>query len=190
VKDDYLPSSGGIGSEDAEALDALFGIESFDDLLLPDPPHPINWYLLSAEEARQEWSALDEWVNLLRHTYGLPPAIVPPLWHRHPELVWELSALHQHWLGAFDPQQEGSAPLRWHAEFAAARERLRDWVTISGTKIDTDRPTRPTVWPGEQEPATTSETTIVNRVEDFTQFVNDDVAARLNAESVFYAGSE
>jgi hypothetical protein len=126
VSDNYPPSPGSTGSKDSDALDALFGIESFDNLMLPDPPLLINWYLLSAEEADQQWLALDGWVNRLRHTYGLPPAIVPPLWHRHPELVWELSALHQHWLGAFDPQQDGSAPSRWHAEFAAARDRLRD----------------------------------------------------------------
>ena len=36
----------------------------------------------------------------------------------------------------------------FHAEFAAARERLRDWVTISGSRLDRDRATRITPWPG------------------------------------------
>ena len=32
-------------------------------------------------------------------------------WYRHPELVWELSSLHLHWLCAYDPDQHGSAPI-------------------------------------------------------------------------------
>jgi integrase len=70
------------------------------------------------------------------------------MWHRHPELLWELSALRQDWLFCFDPQAKGNQGLAWHQDFAAARERLRDWVTISGTRLDRDRPTRITVWPG------------------------------------------
>ena len=42
--------------------------------------------------------------------------MVPPFWHRHPELLWELSALHLHWLSAYDPEQNGSAPLGWHRD--------------------------------------------------------------------------
>ncbi len=44
-------------------------------------------------------------------SYGLPTSVIPPYWHRHPELIWELSALHLHWLCAYDPEQNGSAPL-------------------------------------------------------------------------------
>lgn len=158
-----------------------------EDILLPGPPHPINWDLLTPEDAEREWWALDDWVNQLRHRYGLPVTIIPPYWHRHPELVWELSALHLHWLGAYDPEQDGSAPISWHADFAAARERLRDWAAIAGTKLDSDRPTRQTAWPGENPARTPDEHTIVNRTEDFARFVSDDVAARRRAEKAFYA---
>lgn len=119
------------------------------EMSLPDPPRPINWNLLSADDAEAEWLELNAWVNWLRRTYGLPAAIIPPYWHRHPELVWELSALHLHWLGAYDPEQNGSAPLGWHRDFADARERLREWAAASGTRLDRDRPTRQTLWPGE-----------------------------------------
>jgi hypothetical protein len=90
-------------------------------------------------------------VDWLRRTYGLPASVIPPFWHRHPELVWELSALHLHWLCAYDPEQNGSAPLGWHRDFADARAALRDWVAACGTRLDRDRPekTRQTVWPGE-----------------------------------------
>ena len=64
--------------------------------MLPEPPHPINWNLRTADEAEAEWLELNAWVRWLRHTYGLAAAVIPPSWHRHPELVWELSALHLH----------------------------------------------------------------------------------------------
>lgn len=119
------------------------------DGLLAEPPHPINWNLLTADEAEAEWLELNRWVDWLRHTYGLTAAVIPPLWHRHPEMVWELSALHLHWLCAYDPDQNGSAPLGWHRDFADTRHRLREWVANCGTRLDRDRPTRQTSWPGE-----------------------------------------
>ena len=153
-----------------------------------EPPHPINWNLLAAEEAEAEWLELNQWVNWLRRTYGLPAAVVPPLWHRHPELVWELSALHLHWLCAYDPEQNGSAPLGWHRDFADARQRLRDWTATCGSRLDKDRPTRQTSWPGEEPGPPVDDRPITDRDGDFIQFVLDDVTARRQAEVDFYAG--
>ena len=158
-----------------------------DDSDRPEPPHPINWNLLDSDDAEAEWLELNSWVNWLRHTYGLSPTIIPPYWHRHPELVWELSALHLHWIGSYDPEQNGSAPLGWHRDFADARERLRNWVAASGTRLDGDRATRQTIWPGEEPAAPVEDIIIPKRDEDFVQFVADDVAARRQAEDDFYA---
>jgi hypothetical protein len=163
-----------------------FGDHPDEGVFLPEPPHPIDWNLLTADDAEQEWWALNGWVDWLRHTYGLPVTIIPPYWHRHPELVWELSALHLHWLGSYDPTQNGSAPIGWHTDFATARERLRDWVALSGTKLDRDRPTRQTVWPGEEPATVTEEHVIANRRNDFAQFVTVDVDRRRAAEDEFY----
>ena len=80
---------------------------------VPEPPHPVNWNLLTANDLEAELLELNRWVDWLRHTYGLSASVVPPYWHRHPELLWELSALHLHWLCAYDPEQNGSAPLGW-----------------------------------------------------------------------------
>jgi hypothetical protein len=102
-------------------------------------------------------------------------------------LVWELSALHLHWLSAYDPEQNGSAPLGWHRDFSDARLRLRDWVAASGTRLDRDRPTRQTPWPGEGPAAAVEDTAIVDRDEDFVLFVFDDVAKRREAADAFYA---
>ena len=95
--------------------------DGFEDPLVAEPPHPINWNLLNADDAEVEWLELNRWVDWLRHAYGLPASVIPPAWHTHPELLWELSALHLHWLCAYDPEQEGSAPLGWHRDFADAR---------------------------------------------------------------------
>lgn len=155
--------------------------------LLAEPPHPVNWNLLTAEEAEGEWVELDKWVTWLRHTYGLPASVVPPFWHRHPELLWELSGLHLHWLCAYDPEENGSAPLGWHRDFADARQRLRDWVAACGTRLDRDRPTRQTAWPGETPTETIEDTVIPDRAADFRAFVDADVARRQAAEDAFYA---
>lgn len=157
---------------------------------LPEPPHPINWNMLSADDAEQEWLALSEWVNWLRREYGLPASVIPPAWHRHPELVWELSALHLHWLGAYDPEQDGSAPLGWHRDFAEARDRLREWVAASGTRLDRDRPTRVTDWPGEEPTAPSAETVIEDRADDFVTFVMADVARRRDRENAWRGAVE
>ena len=153
-----------------------------------EPPHPINWNLLTSEDLEAELLELNRWVNWLRHTYGLPASVIPPAWHRHPELLWELSALHLHWLAAYDPEQNASAPLGWHRDFADARQRLRDWVAASGTRLDNDRPTRQTTWPGEQPQNPVKETAITNRDEDFVRFVIDEVAQRREAEDAFFTG--
>lgn len=155
---------------------------------VPEPPHPVNWNLLTANDLEQELLELNRWVDWLRRTYGLPASVIPPYWHRHPELLWELSALHLHWLCAYDPDQNGSAPLGWHRDFADARQRLRDWVAASGTRLDRDRPTRQTTWPGEDPAGPVEDTIIAHRDQDFVQFVLDDVAARRQAEDDFYAG--
>ena len=160
--------------------------EGYDDPLIAEPPHPINWNLLNADDAEVEWLELNRWVDWLRHTYGLPASVIPPAWYTHPELLWELSALHLHWLCAYDPEQNGSAPLGWHRDFADARQRLREWVAASGTKLDHDRPTRQTVWPGEEPAEPIEDVPIIDRDAEFVEFVMADVQARREAEEAFY----
>jgi hypothetical protein len=96
------------------------------------PESPINWLTLGPEEARSAFLDLNHWVDFVRTTYGLPPTVIPPLWHRHDELIWELSALHQHWLNAYHRDAPLSAPANWHHDFSLARERLREWVATNG----------------------------------------------------------
>lgn len=160
--------------------------DGYDEPLIAEPPHPINWNLLSAEDAEAEWLEPNRWVDWLRHTYGLPASVIPPAWHMHPELLWELSALHLHWLCAYDPDQNGSAPLGWHRDFADARQRLREWVAACGTRLDHDRPTRQTVWPGEEPGDPIEDIPITDRDAEFVEFVMADVQVRREAEEAFY----
>ena len=177
-RDKWIP-----GDPSASFDDEVF--DNFDGPLAAEPPHPINWNLLTADEAEVEWIELNRWVNWLRRTYGLPASVIPPFWHCHPELVWELSALHLHWLCAFDPDQHGSAPFGWHRDFADARQRLHDWVATSGTRLDRDRPTRQIAWPGEAAAEAVEEIKIEDRDDHFARFVVADIARRRQVEVEF-----
>lgn len=186
--DDYTPDTNS-ETADGQGYTDDPGPSTFDARPdLPEPPHPVNWNLLSSTDLEAELLELNRWVDWLRHTYGLPASVIPPMWHRHPELLWELSALHLSWLGAYDPEQNAAAPLGWHRDFADTRTRLREWVATSGTRLDRDRPTRQTSWPGERPAPPVEETQIVNRDEDFVSFVIDEVNKRQKAEDAFYAG--
>lgn len=103
MTDQFLPTDDDIPPEVGPAS-ARFDI--------PEPPHPINWNLLTANDLEAELLELNRWVDWLRHTYGLPASVIPPCWHRHPELLWELSALHLHWLRLRPrPERLGTAGL-------------------------------------------------------------------------------
>jgi hypothetical protein len=151
----------------------------------PPTPQPtaVDWNRLSASDLKRQWLDLDRWVLWLRRTYGLPASVIPPLWHRHPELVWELSALHLHWLGAYQIAQTPSSPLGWHRDFAEAITRLRNWTSTTGSRLDRDRPTRQTFWPGEdQSVEDTAERPIVDRELDFAAHVSEQVSRRAEEE--------
>jgi hypothetical protein len=164
-----------------DGLDDGYSDESPMALLRDEPPGPVNWNLLDADQAEVEWRDLDAFVSWLKTTFGLSPAIVPPLWHRHDELIWELSALHLHFLACFEETASPSAPIAWMRDFAEARHRLRDWVALCGTRLDRDRPTRQTAWPGEDIETTSGEVKIKDRRADFEDFVHADVNRRRQA---------
>jgi hypothetical protein len=63
-------------------------------------------------------------------------------------------------------------------------------VALSGTRLDRDRPTRQTIWRGEQVVPATAETAIVNRDEEFVAFVIADVNRRAAAEAEFLRRGE
>ena len=69
-------------------------------------------------------------------------------------------------------------------DFAEARHRLRDWVAQCGTRLDRDRPTRQTTWPGEPAAAPGAEVEIRDRAADFDEFVQADLLRRARIEAI------
>lgn len=183
VEDDIHRGCDEPAHDDEPVHDEPVDEEELDDVLDEDETiRPINWNALGADDALAEWIALNAWVDWLRTTYGLPPTVVPPLWHRHDELVWELSALYTHWMFSYDSKSAPTSPITWLREFTEARHRLREWVSTAGCRIDRDRPTRHTTWPGETPREHLPEVEITDRYADFVRFVNDDLAARRRIE--------
>lgn len=154
------------------------------------PLQPMNLRSLTSTEAEIYWRVLDDWVSWLRGEYGLGVTHVPPAWHRHAALRWELSALHTAWLASYHPEASALAPAAWHRELAESLRRLHDWVAQSGTTLTQDRPTSMTLWPGEPgfgaaetwqnaaEPAP-----ITDRAADFEAWLADDLTARRAVEA-------
>ncbi|MTE24624.1 hypothetical protein [Microbacterium sp. ZXX196] len=157
------------------------------DVDVPGPIHPINWWLLTAEELQTEFYELNRFVDELRHERGLPVSVIPPFWHRHWELVRELSALHLHYLVCHDGEQSGSAPMGWERDFEDSCRRLRDKVAACGSRGDSDRPTRQAIWPGEEEPPHQIPVILDNRAKDFVAYVSSLVTERKQREEAFYA---
>ncbi|MFE7503835.1 hypothetical protein [Promicromonospora sp. NPDC057488] len=156
------------------------------DLLLPaepEPVMPINWNTLDADRAEHEWWQLDAFVYWLRDDFGLTPQELPPIWHRHPELVWELSALRTSWLAGHAEDAHPGSPLMWLRDLGDTRRRLRDWVQRCGTTLAEDRPTRRTTWPGEDPAPSPVPVAVTDRAADFAAFVTDDVARRRQIEA-------
>jgi hypothetical protein len=69
-------------------------------------------------------------------------------------------------------------------DFAEARHRLREWVALCGTRLDRDRPTRLTIWPGEPAEPGQGEVEIRDRAADFEEFVRSDVRRRRQAAGI------
>lgn len=147
------------------------------------PPHTVNWATLSAEQAATEWMVLDEWVYWLRDNFGLTPQELPPLWHRHSELVWELSALHTSFQAAYAPTANPGASLVWMTTFGTARTRLKRWVQDCGAELTQDRETRHTTWPGEPPTPSPAVVAVTDRAADFRIYVAQDIAARRAAQA-------
>lgn len=183
-----------LDDEDPFALPAGFGGTSAYRPGRPAVPslplRPMNLNLLSSLEASLYWRDLDAWVTWLRRDYGLGITVIPPLWHRHAELRWELSALHTAWLAAYDPKTSASAPITWHRELVEAQVRLAEWVSHSGTGLTEDRPTPVTLWPGETgfgsqetwDSDAVRPRPFTDRAADFEAWVTQDIAARRTVE--------
>ena len=107
------------------------------------PPLPLCWPALTEQEKEEQLEALNDWTRWLAHCYALDHRTVPPCWAQHGALLEELSALRTAWLTAFAVTSSGDAPLDWHTNFAATRQRLADWVSRTGCRSGEHRPDFP-----------------------------------------------
>lgn len=124
---------------DEIANDAAFlpGLEFTQDAF---PPLPLCWRALSPHEREEQLEALTDWAAWLASRYALDQRTIPPCWPEHGALLEELSALRTAWLTAFAATSPGDGPLTWHANFAASRQRLADWVSRTGCRAGEHRP--------------------------------------------------
>ena len=97
-------------------------------------PIPICWPMLGEAETTAHAQELVDWVDWVFDRYALDHRTIPPCWSQHGALLEELSALRTAWVTVYSADSVGDAPLRWHSEFAAARQRLTDWVARTGCR--------------------------------------------------------
>jgi hypothetical protein len=154
--------------------------------LIDDPDDdlcPVDWNSIPADETWKEWHDLNAWVDWIRTSHGIPATVIAPLWHRHDEMVWELSAQHLSFRASYHRDAAPTAPAAWRRDFWDAQHRLREMVAACGTRIDRDRPTRVTAWPGEPPAPPAEERVITDRAADFERFVAEDIRQRRDREA-------
>lgn len=104
------------------------------------PAMPVCWATLTEIENEDALEELADWVNWVVDRYALDHRTIPPCWDEHGALVEELSALRVAWLAAFGITGRPEAPLDWQNNFAVARQRLSDWASRTGCRVDEHRP--------------------------------------------------
>jgi hypothetical protein len=92
-----------------------------------DPPRPVYWPDLRAEEANGEWDDLRVWVAQLRTRF---PNVVrlPDCWWRHNDLVEVLAALRDYERASFAPASSATAPVEWHRALRDMEMRIEIWI--------------------------------------------------------------
>ncbi|MCB2177843.1 MAG: hypothetical protein KQH57_18690 [Actinomycetales bacterium] len=98
------------------------------------PTGPITWAFLTAEQETEQIKELRLWVEWLVWRFALDHRTIPECWAQHGAIVEELSALYTAWQDAYTHSAEAEAPLQWMLQFALARQRLRDWIAVTGCR--------------------------------------------------------
>lgn len=76
---------------------------------------PMCWRHLDAAQAQQLWDELIDWVEWLRHRYGLSHSKLPACWPFHPVAVEELTALMAAYTAAYQAlSTKDGAVVRYH----------------------------------------------------------------------------
>lgn len=93
-------------------------------------PGPMHWRHLDVAAAAQLWDELVDWVEWLRHRYGLPHTKLPGCWPHHPVAVEELTALMSAHTAAYQAlTTKTGAVVRYHDQMIVWH-RLEMWSCI------------------------------------------------------------
>lgn len=106
------------------------------------PTLPVCWATLDELQTEDALDELADWVLWALDRYSLDRRVIPECWDNHGALVEELSALRTAWIAAFCITGPPGAPLDWHQQFDAARQRLSDWASRTGCRPGEHRPDR------------------------------------------------
>lgn len=98
------------------------------------PILPVCWATMDELQTEDALDELQEWVAWAVDRYALDRRVVPECWDSHGALIEELSALRTSWIAAFCITGRPEAPLEWHNQFEAARNRLADWASRTGCR--------------------------------------------------------
>ncbi len=88
----------------------------------PEARAPFRWENLDAEQTRDTWQELGDWVRWLCERFRIDD--IPPCWYQHSDLVEELTALWLSWEGAYHPDARFDDPVRW-----------LDWLSRTRTRF-------------------------------------------------------
>ncbi|HEX3827248.1 MAG TPA: hypothetical protein VHV82_08255 [Sporichthyaceae bacterium] len=98
------------------------------------PTLPVCWAELNEVQTEDALEELADWVDWAVTRYALDHRVIPECWDSHGALIEELSALRTAWVAAHCVTGRPEAPLEWHANFDAARQRLTDWASRTGCR--------------------------------------------------------
>ena len=98
------------------------------------PTIPVCWATMTDPETENALDELEDWVFWVVDRYALDHRTVPPCWPEHGALIEDLSALRVAWLAAFGITGRPEAPREWHAQFAAARQRMTEAASLTGCR--------------------------------------------------------
>ena len=106
----------------------------------PAATGPVEWRGVSADDAPAAWAALRDWVDWFRQEFAFDHRLVPPCWYQHRAMVSVLSALHGHWICAYDSLNAASGASEWHRALVQLEPRLREWAARTGCTVGAHRP--------------------------------------------------
>src|SRR4051794_8502857 len=95
-----------------------------------DVPTPTCWPQVCADNAGEEWEALQAWVEELKHRFHhLDHHVIPSCWLQHNEHVEALVALRDQERMSFSDNAPATAPIDWFRALRDITALMRSWTS-------------------------------------------------------------